>query len=87
MSAHPHPKASPWKRTRYWTTLACLACVMGGLGALAAGHPLFGWLLILGGLMLAQRTVLGRRGRRTSRTADTALQGGGHPSRKWRKAA
>lgn len=55
---------SPWRSTRYWTTFACLTTLVTGLITLAAGHPLHGWLLVLGSLMLVKGTVWGRRSRR-----------------------
>jgi len=79
---------SPWRRTRYWTTLACVSAVLAGLLTLAAGHPLHGWLMILGGLMLVKGTVFGRRGRRHLREHEAAMQQtAASAGRKWRKAA
>ncbi len=69
---------SPWRMTRYWTTLACLACLAAGLLTLSAGHPLHGWLLVLGSLALVKGTVWGRRGRRRL--------GAPLAQRRWRKA-
>lgn len=89
MPAPQPPASSPWRRTRYWTTSACIAGVAAGLLTLAAGHPMHGWLLILGGLMLVRGTVFGRRGRRHHPHAhghgEAAVASPN--SRKWRKAA
>ena len=89
MSSSQHSSiASPWKRTRYWTTLACVTALLAGLLTLAEGHPLHGWLMILGGLVLTRGTVWGRRGRRSGQ-ADLLADGAkaSAASRKWKKAA
>ncbi len=79
---------SPWRRTRYWTTLACVSAILAGLLTLGAGHLLHGWLLILAGLVLSKGTVFGRRGRRHLREHEAAVQHTATAtSRKWRKAA
>jgi hypothetical protein len=64
-----------------------VTAILAGLLTLAAGHPLHGWLLILGGLMLVKGTVFGRRGRRQLREHEVAVQQTATASRKWRKAA
>jgi hypothetical protein len=93
MPASQARSRSPWQRTRYWTTFACLVAVAAGLLTLAAGHPMHGWLMILGGLMLVRGTVFGKRGRRIRLHAhgpghgQTAAIGSNNNSRKWRKAA
>ena len=78
---------SQWKRTRYLATMVCTMGLVGGLLTLAAGHPLYGWLLILAGLMLVKSTVFGKRGRRHLHEAEEALQQSSNAQRKWRKAA
>jgi hypothetical protein len=63
--------------------------VAAGLCTLAAGHPMHGWLMILGGLMLVRGTVFGKRGRRVRLHAHShaAAITPSSDSRKWRKAA
>lgn len=79
---------SPWRRTRHWTTLACVTAVLAGLLTLSAGHLMHGWLLILAGLMLAKDTVFGRRSRRPQREHEVAIpQTASAADQKWRKAA
>lgn len=62
-SAQPRPH-SPWKLSRYWTTLACVTALVAGMLTLVAGHPLHGGLMLLGSLLLVKGTIWGRRGRR-----------------------
>lgn len=84
--------SSPWRFTRYWTTLACLTSLIAGLMTLSAGHPLHGWLMVLASLVLVKGTVWGRRSRRhtdlpmVAADAVKATSASGN-SRKWRKAA
>lgn len=86
----PSPRPSPWRRTRYWTTLACLVALVAGLLTLAAGHPVHGWLMVLASLVLVKGSVWGRRGRRhepmPALTAQAKSKAAGTTA-KWRKAA
>jgi hypothetical protein len=81
---------SPWRLTRYWTTLACLIALVAGLLTLAAGHPMHGWLTVLASLLLVQGSAWGRRGRRHAEHMPMLTEQA-EPSRianrRWRKAA
>jgi hypothetical protein len=79
---------SAWRLTRYWTTTACLTALVAGLVTLAAGHPMLGWLMVLGSLMLVQGSVWGRRGRRRSDMPMLTEAGehSRHNNRHWHKA-
>ena len=88
MSGFLPRQTSLWKRSRYWTTLACVLASVSGLLTMLAGHSLHGALLLLAGLALVQGSIWGRRGKRHAAaesmhevTVETA------DSRKWRKAA
>ncbi|MFT3857604.1 MAG: hypothetical protein QM742_08945 [Aquabacterium sp.] len=80
---------SPWRRTRYWTTLACLTALVAGLLTLAAGHPMHGWLMMLGALMLVKGTIWGRRSRRHTEMPMLAehVDTEAAAPRKWREVA
>lgn len=89
-AAANRPGRSPWRHTRYWTTLACLSALGAGMLTLAAGHPLHGWLLVLASLVLVKGTIWGRRSRRRPdmpMLAQTPETTSAQQNRKWRKAA
>lgn len=87
-AAPPNSARSPWRFTRYWTSLACVTALVAGLLTLAAGHPMHGWLMVLGALMLVRGTVWGRRSRRYAEMPMlTEAPQPTQASRKWRKAA
>lgn len=87
------PRSSPvtrsmWRRTRYWTTLACALAAMAGLLSLARGHNVHGALLLLAALVLFNGSVFSRRGRRHLHDdLSAAEQAQADTNRKWRKAA
>lgn len=56
--------SSSLRPTRYWNVAACLAVLAAGLLTLGAGHPLHGWLMVLGAIMLARAIAWGGPGRR-----------------------
>lgn len=90
MSATQHRSSapSPYRLTRYWTTLACVSALVAGLVTLAAGHPMHGWLMVLGSLMLVKSTVWGRGSRRSPEMPMLTEAPESEQARsKWRKAA
>lgn len=87
-TARTRSGSSPWRFTRHWTTIACLSALAAGLLTLAAGHPMHGWLLVLGSVMLVKGTVRGRRGRRRSDVMPMLTEPPRDADhRRWRKAA
>lgn len=79
---------SVWRRTRYWTTLACTLAAVAGMLSLASGHSMHGALLLLAALVLFNGSVFGRRGRRhLHEDLSAAEQAQADATRKWRKAA
>lgn len=79
---------SVWRRTRYWTTLACALAAVAGVLSLASGHNMHGALLLLAALVLRNGSVFGRRGRRHLHADMPAVeQAQADAARKWRKAA
>jgi hypothetical protein len=79
---------SPWKRARYWATLALGLTTTAGLLLLANGHLMLGALTLLAALLLVKSSVFGRRAKRIHHDSAPATSATAAPHRsKLRKAA
>lgn len=77
------------KRTRYWTTFACVTAWLAGILTLWAGHPIHGALMLVAALVLVKSSVFGRRKKSSLPLADASMPTPASqvPSGKLRKAA
>jgi hypothetical protein len=73
------------RRSRLWTTGACMASLMLALGLLLSGHLAHGALLMLVPVFLFKHSSLGRRKVSAGQAWQPAASAAEH--RKWRKAA
>lgn len=79
------------RRTRHWTTFACVTAWLAGIMTLWAGHPIHGALMLVAALVLVKSSVFGRRRKSTrahsTQTSTAVAQHHPGQARKLRKAA